>query len=261
MTAAALQSSANTARLTANDLSYRYPDGTHALDGVGLTVAPGEIVAVLGPSGAGKSTLMRCLAGLHTPTAGTVRHDGTDLARLRGRARRVAMARCGLVFQEFELVGPATVLSNVLIGRLAHQPPLVSLLHLVRRSDREIAARALLRVGLEPQIRKRADSLSGGQRQRVAIARALAQQPDVLLADEPVANLDPRIAATVVDQIVTLAREEHLATVLNLHDTTLATRIADRVVGLRGGRLSFDRRVDEVDEALLTDLYAGQERP
>ncbi|MFR9806026.1 phosphonate ABC transporter ATP-binding protein [Pseudonocardia sp. RS010] len=248
-----------TARLTADSLSYRYPDGTHALHDVALTVSPGEIVAVLGPSGAGKSTLMRCLAGLHTPTAGTVRHDDADLTRLRGRARRHALARCGLVFQEFELVGPATVLSNVLIGRLVHQPPLVSLLHLVRRSDREIAVRALLRVGLEPQLRKRADSLSGGQRQRVAIARALAQRPDVLLADEPVANLDPRTAAAVVDQIVALAREENLATVLNLHDTALATRIADRIVGLRDGRLVFDRPVQAVDAALLDELYAGQQ--
>jgi phosphonate transport system ATP-binding protein len=260
VSATALHTAGTTARLTATALSYRYPDGTQALDDVGLAVVPGEIVAVLGPSGAGKSTLMRCLAGLHSPTAGTVWHDGTDLGRLRGRARRRALARCGLVFQEFELVGPATALSNVLIGRLAHQPPGVSLLHLVRRADREIAVRALLRVGLEPQLRKRADSLSGGQRQRVAIARALAQQPDVLLADEPVANLDPRTAAAVVDQVVALAREENLATVLNLHDTGLATRIADRIVGLRAGRLAFDKPVGEVDDALLAEIYAGEEQ-
>ncbi|WP_219417064.1 phosphonate ABC transporter ATP-binding protein [Pseudonocardia nigra] len=242
-------------RLDAQDVAFVYPDGTAALRGITLAVRPGEIVAVLGPSGAGKSTLMRCLAGLARPTAGTVRHDGVDHHGLRGAARRRAAARIGLVFQEFQLVNRATVLSNVLTGRLVHQPLLPSLLHLVRRADREVAVEALVRVGLGEQVRKRADALSGGQRQRVAIARALAQQPDVLLADEPVTSLDPQRARAVVDDIVRLVREEGLTAVLNLHDVELARRVGDRIVGLRDGVVVWDRPPAAVTDDDLGLLY------
>lgn len=248
-------------RVRADAVSYRYPDGTTALHEVSVRVAPGEIVAVLGRSGAGKSTLMRCLAGLEAPTSGRVLHDGVDRSGLRGRARRRAHARVGLVFQEFQLVERATVLSNALIGRLACQPLLPSLVHFVRSRDREIAVEAVCRLGLEEQLRKRADALSGGQRQRVAIARALAQQPDMLLADEPVANLDPVLARGVVDDIVRLARVEGLTAVLNLHDVELARHVADRLVGLRAGRLVFDRPTASISDTDLDLLYADPARP
>ncbi|MBV6757029.1 phosphonate ABC transporter ATP-binding protein [Rhodococcus opacus] len=248
-------------RVQADAVSYRYPDGTTALHEVSVRVAPGEIVAVLGRSGAGKSTLMRCLAGLEAPTSGRVLHDGVDRSGLRGRARRRAHARVGLVFQEFQLVERATVLSNALIGRLACQPLLPSLVHFVRSRDREIAVEAACRLGLEEQLRKRADALSGGQRQRVAIARALAQQPDMLLADEPVANLDPVLARGVVDDIVRLARVEGLTAVLNLHDVELARHVADRLVGLRAGRLVFDRPTASISDTDLDLLYADSARP
>lgn len=247
-------------RLEADAVSYRYPDGTTALHSVSLQVHAGEIVAVLGRSGAGKSTLMRCLAGLEIPTDGRVLHDGEDRSALRGRARRRAHARVGVVFQEFQLVERATVLSNALIGRLAYQPVLPSLLHFVRRSDREIAVESVRRLGLGEQLRKRADALSGGQRQRVAIARALAQRPDMLLADEPVANLDPVLARGVVDDIVRLARVEQLTAVLNLHDVDLARHVADRLIGLRAGRLVFDRPVCDVSSSDLDLLYADPAR-
>ncbi|MDI9947737.1 phosphonate ABC transporter ATP-binding protein [Rhodococcus sp. IEGM 1305] len=247
-------------RVEADAVSYRYPDGTTALQEVSVRVAPGEIVAVLGRSGAGKSTLMRCLAGLAAPTSGRVLHDGVDRGGLRGRAKRRAHERVGLVFQEFQLVERATVLSNTLIGRLACQPLLPSLVHFVRRTDREIAVEAVRRLGLEDQFRKRADALSGGQRQRVAIARALAQQPDMLLADEPVANLDPVLARGVVDDIVRLARIEGLTAVLNLHDVDLARDVADRLVGLRAGRLVFDCPTASVTTADLDLLYAEPDR-
>lgn len=240
-------------------LDYRYPDGTHALHDVSVRVRQGEMVAVLGPSGAGKSTLFRCLAGLDSATGGTVRFDGVDLAALRGGTRRRTLSRIGLVFQEFHLVGQATVLSNVLIGRLASAPTALSLLHVMSRRDRELAVNLLVRVGLEPQLRKRADALSGGQRQRVALARALAQGPSVLLADEPVANLDPVLAAGVVDDIVRMVRAEGLTAVLNLHDVGLARRVAKRIVGMRAGRVQFDLPVDEVDDTLLDALYRGAE--
>jgi phosphonate transport system ATP-binding protein len=165
-----------------------------------------------------------------------------------------------VVFQEFQLVERATVLSNALIGRLAYQPVLPSLLHFVRRSDREIAVESVRRLGLGEQLRKRADALSGGQRQRVAIARALAQQPDMLLADEPVANLDPVLARGVVDDIVRLARVERLTAVLNLHDVDLARHVADRLIGLRAGRLVFDRPVGDVSSSDLDLLYADPAR-
>lgn len=243
------------AALHAEALSFRYPDGTQALCGVTLSVRPGETVAVLGPSGAGKSTLFRCLSGLERPDSGAVRLDGVDLAGLRGGARRRTLARIGLVFQEFHLVGRATVLSNVLIGRLAFAPVLTSLLHLPSRADRCHAVGILIRVGLTDQLRKRADALSGGQRQRVALARALAQNPTILLADEPVANLDPVLAAGVVDDIVAMVREAGLTCVLNLHDVDLARRVAGRIVGMRAGRVRFDLPVQRVSDAILDELY------
>jgi phosphonate transport system ATP-binding protein len=249
------------AALEAADLEYRYPDGTQALRGLSVRIHPGEIVAVLGPSGAGKSTLFRCLAGLETPTRGRVLLDGVDLNGLRGSARRRALAAIGLVFQEFHLVGRATVLSNALIGRLAWAPVWSSLLHVMSRADREHATELLLRLGLSEQLRKRADALSGGQRQRVALARALAQRPRALLADEPVANLDPALAAGVVDDIVAMVRAGGLTTVLNLHDVTLARRVAHRVVGMRDGLVRFDLAVDDVTDDLLDDLYRGAHTP
>lgn len=243
--------------IEATGLGYRYPDGTRALHDVSVSVSRGEIVAVLGPSGAGKSTLFRCLAGLDSATEGTVRFDGVDLATLRGHERRRTLSRIGLVFQEFHLVGPATVLSNVLIGRLSEAKRALSLLHIMNRHDRELAVDLLIRLGLEPQLRKRADALSGGQRQRVALARALAQRPSVLLADEPVANLDPVLAAGVVDDIVRMVRAEGLTAVLNLHDVALARRVAQRIVGMRSGRVQFDLPTDELDDTLLDALYRG----
>ena len=242
--------------LVTDDLHYRYPDGTEALRGVNLRIERGEIVAVLGPSGAGKSTLFRCLAGLDAATGGAVVLDGVGLASLRGSRRRRVLARIGLVFQEFHLVGNATVLSNVLIGRLAGAS-MLTLLHLMTREDREIAVDLVARLGLTPQLRKRADALSGGQRQRVALARALAQRPSVLLADEPVANLDPVLAAGVIDDIVRMVRADGLTAVLNLHDVELARRVAPRLVGIRAGRVQFDLPADEVSDALLDDLYRG----
>ncbi|TFD56477.1 phosphonate ABC transporter ATP-binding protein [Cryobacterium sp. Hh38] len=249
------------ADITVDRLSYRYPDGTAALHDVSLTIDKGEIVAVLGPSGAGKSTLFRCLAGIDSPTAGTIRLDGTNLASLRGKARRKTLSRIGLVFQEFHLVGQASVLSNVLIGRLANANPATSLLHWMSRSDREAAVTLIAKVGLAPQLRKRADALSGGQRQRVALARALAQEPTVLLADEPVANLDPVLAAAVVDDIVRMVSEQGLTAMLNLHDVTLARRVAKRIVGMQAGRVLFDLPTDQVTDVLLSQLYGGDTGP
>lgn len=246
------------ALLAAEDLHYRYPDGTAALRGVTLSVSAGEIVAVLGPSGAGKSTLFQCLAGLRPPGSGAVLLDGVEHSALRGRARRRAAARIGLVFQEFQIVGRASVLSNVLIGRLVGCHPLTSLAHLTTRADREIAVEMIGRVGLLPQVRKRADALSGGQRQRVAVARALAQRPEILLADEPVANLDPTLAAAVVDDIVGQVREQHLTAVLNLHDVGLARRVAQRLIGMRDGAVLFDRPAEQVSDDDLALLYGGE---
>lgn len=247
----------NAPALAADQLAFRYPDGTEALREVSLSVEAGEIVAVLGPSGAGKSTLFRCLAGLERATGGAVRLDGNDLAALRGGTRRRTLARIGLVFQEFHLVGRSSVLANVLIGRLAAAPVLTSLLHIMGSADRRYAVELLLRLGLTDQIHKRADALSGGQRQRVALARALAQRPAVLLADEPVANLDPVLAAEVVDDIVRMVRAEGLTCVLNLHDVTLARRVAGRIIGMRAGEVGFDLPTKKVTDGILADLYEG----
>lgn len=243
--------------LEADHISFSYADGTVALRDVSVHVVPGEVVAVLGASGAGKSTLFRCLAGLERPSGGAVRLSGVDLVTLSGNSRRRTLAQIGLVFQEFHLVGRTSVLSNVLIGRLAPAPVLRSLVHISSASDRRHCVELLVRLGLGEQVRKRADALSGGQRQRVALARALAQEPTVLLADEPVANLDPTLAAGVVDDIVRLVRAEGLACILNLHDVHLARRVADRIVGMRAGQVKFDLPAGQVTDVVLDDLYRG----
>lgn len=245
------------AQIDVERLSFRYADGTEALRDVSVRVDQGEIVAVLGPSGAGKSTLFRCLAGLENATEGTVRLAGADLAELRGTPRRRTLARIGLVFQEFHLVGQLSVLKNVLIGRIGQSSPLPTWIHVTSGADRALAVELIARVGLTPQLRKRADALSGGQRQRVALARALAQEPDLLLADEPVANLDPVLAAGVVDDIVRMVRENGLTAVLNLHDVALARRVAPRIIGMRHGRKLFDLPTDQVTDMVLDELYGG----
>jgi phosphonate transport system ATP-binding protein len=234
-----------------------YPGGTRALRSVTLSVKRGEIVGLLGRSGAGKSTLMRCVNGFVRPTSGRVVVDDVVLDG-RDVTLRAVRRRVGMIFQQFNLVGRLTALENVLTGRLAHRPTVPTLLRRFPPEDYALAERALARVGLADKPGQRADTLSGGERQRVAIARVLAQQPSILLADEPVASLDPVIAASVLELIQTIATEDGLTVLMSLHQVELARRFSDRVVGLAGGAVVFEGSPDALAGPAVDLIYDVQ---
>jgi len=242
------------------DVVVRYGRRT-ALDGVSLVVAAGERVGLVGPSGAGKSTLLGLLNGLVPATSGTVEVLGADLSRVRGAELARLQARIGAVHQRLELVGPLQVVHNVSAGRLGRWSTARALWSLVRPQEVERARAALAAVGLGDRLRDRTDTLSGGQQQRVALARVLAQEPDLVLADEPVSALDPALSEEVVRLLATVIPSTSGAggrtLVASLHDADLARRWCDRLVGLREGRVLFDLPAAEVGEEHLRRLYAG----
>ncbi len=225
-----------TAILVASGLSKNFGE-RRALVDASIALYPGELVAVLGPSGSGKSTLFRCLTRLTEPDAGSVVIDGQELIGLKGRQLADARRKIGIVFQQFNLVRRLSALDNVLAGRLAA----TSLWRVMARSfdapDVARAAEALIAVGLEGHLHQRADTLSGGQQQRVAIARALAQESRILLADEPVASLDPETAEAILELMQTLARKSGIAVLCTLHQPQLAERFADRLLVMEQGKL------------------------
>ena len=234
-------------------LTKRYAPDVAALTGVTFDVPAGEFVAVLGPSGAGKTTLFRCLTGLTRPDGGRVRIDGRDI--WRGAADlRAARRATALVFQQFNLIRRLTALENVLVGRLARVPTWRVILRRFTHADRQLALRCLDTVGLLEKAGVRADQLSGGQQQRVAIARALAQDARLILADEPVASLDPESSATVLASLRS-AVAAGVAVVASLHQVHLAREYADRVVALRAGRLVQDAPVARLDRHVLEQIY------
>jgi phosphonate transport system ATP-binding protein len=242
-----------TSVIAADGLTKRYPPDVTALAGVTFAVAPGEFVAVLGPSGAGKTTLFRCLTGLTRPDRGTIRIDGRDVwasSRELSQARRSV----ALIFQQFNLIRRLTALENVLVGRLAHVPTWRVLARRFTRSDRQLALGCLDTVGLLDKAAVRADQLSGGQQQRVAIARALAQRAKVILADEPVASLDPESSATVL-QSLRSAVAAGVAVVASLHQVHLARAYADRILALRDGHLVQDAPADRLDVRSIEQIY------
>jgi phosphonate transport system ATP-binding protein len=220
---------------------------------VSFAVAEHEFVAVLGPSGAGKTTLFRCIAGLIPPDQGVSRVDGDDGAR-RDKSERRQVA---VIFQQFNLVSRLTALENVLAGRLGYVPAWRGLLRRFTPADRLMALECLDRVGLLDHAMTRADRLSGGQQQRVAIARALAQRPRLILADEPVASLDPHAADGVMALLKSIARSDGVAILCSLHQVQFARAYADRIIGLSQGRVVLRAAADEVDETALAVLYGS----
>lgn len=238
-------------------LAKRYGEQP-ALQGIDLDLAAGELCVVLGPSGAGKSTLLRCINRLVEPDAGEIRING-EPPPASPAALRELRARVGMIFQQHNLVPRLSVLKNVLSGRLARLPLWSSLLQIFPREDIAIAMEALNRVGLAERAEDRADHLSGGQQQRVGIARALAQQPQVLLADEPVASLDPQTARVVLEDLRSAAHDLQIAVLCNLHQVELAREFADRVVGIAAGRVVFDGTPSALDEPALRLIYPGLE--
>jgi phosphonate transport system ATP-binding protein len=229
-------------------------DGLMAIEDVSFSVRDHEFVAVLGPSGAGKTTLFRCITGLVAPDRGTVRIGADDISELKGRRRR----RIAVVFQQFNLVNRLTALQNVLAGRLGYAPAWRGWLRRFERSDRLLALECLDRVGLLALASQRADTLSGGQQQRVAIARALAQRPSLIVADEPVASLDPNASTGVLELLRGIARLEGVAVVCSMHQVQFARAYADRIIGLSRGRVTFDVPTERFDQTAFEQLYGPQ---
>ncbi|WP_306119883.1 MULTISPECIES: phosphonate ABC transporter ATP-binding protein [unclassified Roseitalea] len=240
-------------------LSKTYRTGDKALTEVSVAVPEGQIMGLIGPSGAGKSTLIRCINRLVEPTAGKVMLGEVDLARLGTGELRRQRRRIGMIFQEYSLVERLTVMENVLSGRLGYVPFWRSWLRRFLPEDIERAYRLLDRVGLVDQADKRADALSGGQRQRVGIARALAQEPDLLLVDEPTASLDPKTSRQIMRLLTEICAERGLPAIVNIHDVPLAQQFMQRIVGLRDGRIVFDDRPDVLGESALTTIYGAED--
>jgi phosphonate transport system ATP-binding protein len=235
--------------------SVTYAGGVHALRDVDLEIADGEFVVVVGLSGAGKSTLVRAVNGLVPLTSGHLEVNGVDVTALSRRQMRNLRADVGMIFQSFNLVNRTTVLNNVLMGRLHRVSTLRTLFGLYPKDDVEIAMQSLERVEIVEKAYVRASNLSGGQRQRVGIARALAQQPRVILADEPVASLDPPTSHVVMRDLQRINRELGITTIVNLHFLDLATAYADRIIGLRAGSLVFDGSGSEADASVFESIY------
>ena len=240
------------ATVEVDEITKSFADKT-VVANVSFSVRRGEFVALLGPSGAGKTTLIRCMAGLEVPDAGTVRLDGALLTSLARTERR----RVAVVFQQFNLVSRLSALDNVLAGRLGHVPTWRGMLRHFSRDDRLLALECLHRVGLIDQAQQRADTLSGGQQQRVAIARALAQQPEVILADEPIASLDPQAARGILDLLRDICTRDRVAVVCCLHQLHFARDVADRIVGLAAGRLITDGPAVEFGDDAAARLYGA----
>jgi phosphonate transport system ATP-binding protein len=221
------------------NLTKIYDDGTVALRDVSFEVADGEFLVIIGLSGSGKSTLLRCINRLIDPTEGQIIWDGVDITAAEPTELREIRRQIGMIFQHFNLVRRSNVITNVLAGRLGYVNPWSSLLHRFPAQDRKMAMQALERVGITEQAHKRADELSGGQQQRVGIARALMQQPRMILADEPVASLDPVLAHSILGYLEQLNQEEEITVLCSLHYLDLVQRYATRVIGLRGGQIVY----------------------
>jgi phosphonate transport system ATP-binding protein len=234
------------------------PD-VRVIDGIDLMLDGRGMTALIGASGSGKSTLMRCINLLVAPTAGEIRFGGVDLTQLKGAALREARRRIGMVFQEHYLVERLTVLENVLTGRLGYTSTADAWLR--RFPDADIAeAHSLIEaIGLAEFIDQRADRLSGGQRQRVGIARAIMQRPDLLLADEPTASLDPKMSAEIMSLLAELAGHRQIPVLVSMHNVPLARRSCSRVIALREGRIAFDGSPDDLDDDTLRRIYGGED--
>jgi phosphonate transport system ATP-binding protein len=237
------------------DAVTRRFDQKLAVANVNLAIEPGSFVGVIGRSGAGKSTLLRMINRLLDPSEGGIRFDGVDVTALRGKALRRWRGRCAMIFQQFNLVGRLDVMTNVLLGRLNALSSPQSLLRLWRDEDKAIALSALDQFDIAGIAGQRADSLSGGQQQRVAIARALVQEPDVILADEPIASLDPRNTRVVMDALLRINKHYGITVICNLHALDVARDYCDRLVGMSAGRVVFDGTPETLTESVARELY------
>ena len=236
-------------------VSKVYPNGTVGLDDVNLTIQDGEFVAIIGRSGAGKSTLLRSVNRMHRITSGTLTVNGINVSTLSGKSLRRFRRGIGMVFQSFNLVTRTTVIKNVLSACVPDMPFWRVLLGIFRREDKMKALESLDKVGILDKAYIRADQLSGGQQQRVALARTLTQDPQIILADEPVAALDPVTARQVMQDFVRINKEMGISILLNIHHVGLAIEYADRIIGIRAGHIVYDGPSKQVDQAVLNAIY------
>ena len=239
-------------------VSKTYPNGYQALKDINLTIEQGEFVAIIGLSGAGKSTLIRTINRMHDITDGTLTVDGVNVMELKGARLRQFRRNIGMIFQSFNLVTRTTVIKNVLTSRVPELPFWRALLGAYPKKDKLEALEALDKVGILDKAFVRADQLSGGQQQRVALARTLAQNPKIILADEPVASLDPVTAKQVMDDFRRINREMNISVLINIHHVDLALQYADRVIGIKAGEVVYDGPASEVNVAVLAEVYGGQ---
>ena len=244
--------------LRIENLTKVYPTGTVALKDVSFDVPDGQFLVVIGLSGSGKSTLLRCINRLIEPTSGRILWDDIDITAASGAQLRRIRRQIGMVFQQFNLVKRSSVMTNVLSGRLGYANQWTSLLGIWSRADKELAMKAMERVGISDKAANRADALSGGQQQRVGIARALMQEPRIILADEPVASLDPVLAHTILQYLEMLNISDGATVICSLHFLDLVHRYATRVVGLKDGVKVFEGLPQEIDRARFKEVY-GEE--
>lgn len=251
-----------TPAIATDRLTKVYPNGTRAVSNVSLTVASNEFISIIGSSGAGKSSLLRCINRLIRPTSGTLELFGQDITSVSGKQIRQVRSKVGMIFQQFHLVRRLTVLENVLVGRLRFNNSMFSqccsLMRHFSMDEREAAFECLKQVGIAHLAFQRADTLSGGQQQRVAIARALAQEPEIFLADEPIASLDPHSAEVVMDTLQEIHETRNIPVLVNLHHIDFATRYGKRIVGMRHGEVIHDVSPLNLDDDMITEIYGAR---
>ncbi|SFL12330.1 phosphonate transport system ATP-binding protein [Paenibacillus sp. 1_12] len=240
------------------NVSKVYNNGTVGLNNINLTIHPGEFVVIVGLSGAGKSTLLRSVNRLHEITDGQILIDGNSITAARGVQLRRMRRNIGMIFQSFNLVKRVSVLRNVLSGRVGYHSTLRTMLGLFPQADIELSLKALERVNIREKAYARADELSGGQQQRVSIARALAQEAKIILADEPVASLDPLTTRQVMDDLKRINQDLGITTIVNLHFIDLAREYATRIIGLRAGSVVFDGPVAEATDERFSEIYGRE---
>ena len=244
--------------LRIENLCKTYADGTRALKGISFEITRGEFVAVLGQSGSGKSTLLRCLNRLVEPTRGRIYFDDADVTAASAKELRSLRRRMGMIFQQYNLVNRASVLTNALTGSLGAVPSWAGLVNHFPKQAAARAERHLAELGIADKAAQRASALSGGQQQRVGIARALMQEPELILADEPVSSLDPATARTILDILKDINQNRRVSVICNLHLPELAKEYGSRILALAAGKLVYDGTPEGLDESVLDRIYNGE---
>jgi phosphonate transport system ATP-binding protein len=237
------------------NVSKIYPSGVKGLDDVNLTVNDGDFLCIIGLSGAGKSTLLRSINKMHTIQSGTIVVNGDDISKAKGKKLRLIRRNIGMIFQSFNLVNRSSVYKNVLAGRVGYHSTFSTLFGIYTKEEKMLALQSLDKLGILDKAFIRADQLSGGQQQRVALARALTQEPKIILADEPVASLDPVTTVSVMDDFAKINKEFGITIVANMHHVDLAIKYANRIIGIKAGKIVFDGRPEDITDEVLFNIY------